>query len=117
MYDMITLNPCVIPKTTRWGIESLGYTPKTTFWSDFCIADASGEAGVRDTYKRAFEEWKTNTVYVTELAMVLNWKIWEHYEKNESLARVYDELWRQCDGWCCENLKGEDAAYYFSTTD
>lgn len=115
MHDMITLNQT--PKMTKWGIEALGYIPKTTFWSDFGIADAFGEKGVRDTYNRAFKEWKSNTVYVTELTMVLNWKIWEHYETNDNLAGVYDELWRQADDWCRENLKGDDLLYYYDTTD
>lgn len=30
----------------------------TTFWSDFSIADAFGVNAVKDTYKRAFKEWK-----------------------------------------------------------
>ena len=32
----------------------------TTFWEDFSIADAFGEDAIRDTYSRAFGEWKTN---------------------------------------------------------
>lgn len=94
-----------------------GYQVKTTFWEDFSIADHFGVKAIKDTYKRAFEEWKTNIEYLTELVMVLNHKIWQHYKKNESVAKVYDELWRECDTWCGENLKGEDAEYYFQTTD
>ena len=30
-----------------------GYTPKTTFWMDFSIADKFGAKAVRDTYNRA----------------------------------------------------------------
>ena len=102
-----------------WNIEALtGYKPKTTFYMDFSIADPYGVAGVVDTYTRAFDEWKNNVVYITELVMVLNWKIWEHHEAgNENLAKEYDELWRKADEWCCENLTGEDLDYYFSTTD
>jgi hypothetical protein len=98
-------------------LNTTGYQPKTTFWQDFSIADAFGEKAVRDTYKRAFEEWKTDVVYLTELVLVLNWKIWQLHENNESLARVYDELWREADEWCGENLKGDDAKYYYRTTD
>ena len=94
-----------------------GYETKTTFWQDFSIADMFGEYAVRDTYHRAFTEWHDNTVYVTELSLVLNWKIWQHYQKNEPLARVYNELWNACDEWCCVNLKGDDAEYYYRTTD
>lgn len=93
------------------------YETKTTFWQDFTIADRFGAAAVRDTFKRAFDEWKGNAVYLTELVMVLNHKIWQHYESRESLARVYDGLWRKADAYACENLKGADLSYYFRTTD
>ena len=53
---------------------------KTTFWMDFSIADRFGKSAVKDTYKTAFESWKDNYKYLTELVMVLNHKIWEHYE-------------------------------------
>ena len=91
---------------------------KTTFWSDFSIADRFGVNAIKDTYRRAFEEWKTNAVYVTELVIVLNHKIWQHYEAgNEKYAKLYDTLWRKADNWCVENLKGEDLSYFYETTD
>ena len=102
----------------RWNVEELcGYKPQTTFWYDFSIADAFGVAAVRDTYNRAFEGWKGNVVYLTELVMVLNHKIWAHYGKRDDLAKVYDELWREADGYCCDNLKGDDWDYYYEITD
>lgn len=95
----------------------IDYQLKTSFMSDFNIANVFGERAVRDTAKRAFKEWQSSVVYVTELVMVLNWQIWKLYETNESLARVYDELWRELDKWCLDNLKGEELAYYIRTTD
>lgn len=101
-----------------WNIEAMtGYVPKTTFYTDFSIADKFGESAIRDTFKRAFESWKNNIIYLTELVMVLNWKIFEHYEKNEKLASLYDELWECADSWCMNNLEGEDLSYYLRTTD
>lgn len=103
---------------TNWNIEGMtGYTPKTTFYTDFSIADGFGEAAIRDTYKRAFDSWKNNVEYVTELVMALNWKIFEHHGKNQKLAKLYDELWREADEWCMDNLEGEDKRYYLMTTD
>jgi hypothetical protein len=93
------------------------YNYKTTFFNDFTIADMFGIEAVKDTYKRAFAEWKDNVEYITELTIVLNHKIWQHYETNEPLARVYDKLWRELDTWCCENLKGKDLEYFYQTTD
>lgn len=102
-----------------WNIEAMtGYVPKTSFYRDFSIADVFGGASaVRDTYRRAFKEWKDNVEYLTELVMVLNWKSWEHYESNEKLCEVYVELYEKASAWACENLKGEDLEYYFRTTD
>ena len=94
-----------------------GYTPKTTFWMDFSIADRFGAKAVGDTYRRAVESWHDNIVFLTELAMVLNHKIWQHYKKDEELAQTYDNLWRGLDAWCVENLTGEDLDYYYRTTD
>lgn len=93
------------------------YNYKTTFFNDFTIADAFGIEAVKDTYKRAFAEWKDNVEYITELTIVLNHKIWQHCETNEPLARVYDKLWRELDTWCCKNLKGKDLEYFYQTTD
>lgn len=98
-------------------MKLLDYECKTTFWMDFSIADRFGIAAVRDTFKRAFREWKENTVYLTELVMVLNHKIWQHYERNERLAEVYNDLWEQASTYAETNLTGEDLDYYFRTTD
>lgn len=102
-----------------WNIESItGYKLKTTFWDDFSIADKFGINTVKDTYKRAFVEWKTNYVYLTELVLVLNHKLWQHYENgNESFAQLYNELWQKCDNYACNNLKGEELSYFYKTTD
>lgn len=55
-------------KITDWNIEQLvGYKPITTFFTDFSIADNFGESAVIDTYNRAFEYWKSDYKYLTEL--------------------------------------------------
>ena len=105
-------------KINDWNIEATtGYKPKTTFYTDFSIADNFGVAAVNDTYNRAFNEWKNNVEYLTELVMALNWKIWEHFETNESLADVYRELYEEADNYAVENLKGDDFEYFYRTTD
>ena len=100
--------------------KELGYEEQTTFWMDFSIADSGKNAisAIRDTFNRAFKEWKSNVVYVTELCMVLNWKIWEWDSLgNMECAELYDELWRKVDDYCIENLKGDDLSYFLRTTD
>ncbi len=108
---MKDLNPDKIEAMT-------GYRLKTTFFGDFSIAEPYGEDSIRDTYKRAFENWHTNVTYMTELVMVLNWKIWQHNEENNAaLVELYTELWETADNWCLDNLKDDDLSYFLNTTD
>ena len=91
---------------------------ETTFYLDFSIADRFGESAIKDTYKRAFRDWKNSYEYLTELVIALNHKIWEHYQKgNQSYAELYDELWRKADNYAMENLKGKELEYFFRKTD
>lgn len=76
-----------------WNIEEMtGYHPITTFYMDFSIADRFGEDAIRDTYKRGLAYAKTDYKVLTEFVMVLNWKIWEHYETNEKYGQLYNSL-------------------------
>ena len=100
----------------QYCLENFGYKPTTTYFMDFSIAEAFGKAAIRDTFNRAMlnKEYKM----MTELCMVLNHKLWIHYEKGrQDLAELYDELWRKCDDWCVHNLKGEQLKYFYATTD
>ena len=102
----------------NWNIEELtGYHPITTFYEDFSIADWFGVGAIQDTFNRAFENWKGDYKYLTELVMALNWKIWEHYEHNEKYAQLYNKLWTKADIYARDNLKGEELAYFYRTTD
>lgn len=90
----------------------------TTFWQDFSIADVFGIDAVKDTYKRAFEEWKSDYRYLTDLVMVVNHKCWQHYEKgNNELSQLYSDLYYKADAYACENLKDEELSYYLRVTD
>lgn len=94
------------------------YKFKTTFWNDFTIADTFGVSAIKDTFKRAFEEWKYNYIYLTELVLVLNWKIWEHWDKNnDKLASVYNKLWLKAQDYGYDNLKDEQLKYFIQTLD
>lgn len=94
-----------------------GYEPKTTFWTDFTIADKFGKNAIKDTFGRAFEEWKSDYIYLTELVMVLNHKMWFWSEKNEEIARLYLNIWQQADVWASENLKDTELEYFYRTLD
>lgn len=99
------------------SLEALGYECKTTFWEDFTIADKEGISAIKDTYKRAFSEWKDNYIYLTELVMVLNHKIWYWYDKDDDIGHLYNDLWKQADEYAINNLKDEELSYFLMTTD
>ena len=94
-----------------------GYVLTTTFWEDFSIADRFGADAIVDTFKRAFKEWKGNHVYLTELVIVLNHKIWQHYEKNDAYAELYNDLWEKADNYACTHLKGDALSFFYTITD
>ena len=95
---------------SEYMLETCGYVTKTTFYDDFTIADRFGIKAIKDTYKRAFNEWKDNVEYITEFVMVLNHKMWHHYKSNH-------ELYEKANDWCMDNLKGTDLDYFYKTTD
>lgn len=108
----------IIPNPPAWtGAEEIGYKPKTTFWDDFSMADKFGPEAVKDTYNRAFNEWKTDYIYLTELVLVLNHKSWQYVDDRPELSALYEELYFTADEYALDNLTGEDKQYYLATTD
>ena len=105
-------------RITNWNIQAMtGYEPLTTFYTDFSIADNFGLSAIKDTYKRAFAAWKDDVKYLTELVMVLNWKTFEHYGKNETVAQLYQDLFFEAAEYAENTLTGDDLAYYYKKTD
>ena len=98
-------------------ISMTGYQPKTTFWQDFSIAECCGRDAVKDTFRQAFNEWKGNVEYLTELVMILNWKCWSWYEQNDQLSELYSELYEKADQYALDNLKDEELEYFLKTVD
>ena len=91
---------------------------ETTFYEDFTTAEMiSWFKGIRNTYKRAFENRKDNVKYFTELVVALNWKIFEWYKKDDEKAKLYDKLWRQADSYATEHFKWDELKYFYQMTD
>lgn len=102
---------------TDWNIEEMtGYKPISTFYTDFSIADKFGLDAVKETFDRAFKEWKDDVKMGTELAMVMSWKSFEHQD-NPRFCHLYSCLYHKMDYYCCKNYKDEDLEYYLRTTD
>lgn len=91
--------------------------PTTTFWMDFTIADKFGINAIKDTFNRAFREWKIDYKMITELSMVLNHKCWSYYEVDEALCSLYSQLFYKVHEWAIDNLKGDALKHYLAVTD
>ena len=101
-----------------WNIEEMcGYKPISTFYTDMSIADHFGVDAIIDTYERVVESWLGDYKMFTEFVMVLNWKIWEHYERNPKLAEVYDDLWGKAQMEVEKHFTDEQKSYYYRTVD
>lgn len=105
-------------------VANLGdYKPFTTFFSDLTIAELSGgEKAVRDTFNKVVKSWLGNYKYFTEFVLVLNHKIWEHYDPNSEsnpMAELYNELWKKADNLYYEKYKDKDKemGYFYSVLD
>lgn len=98
-------------------MESVGKTRKTTFFSDLSIAECYGARAIADTYRRVMRSWGKDLEYMCEWVICLNQKIWQHYNSNQRLAKVYDELWRKADEHCRKTFKGKDLTEYLNYID
>lgn len=105
-------------KIKDWNIEAVtGYKPLTTLYMDFSIADKFGKNAILSTFNVTKADYKGRYKYQTELAMVLNWKLWEHYGNDNELAQIYNKLFVTYNDYLLDNLKGEELSYYIQTTD
>lgn len=101
-----------------WTIEEeTGYKPISTLYLDFSVADNSGITAIKNTYRRVFKEWKDNYKMLTELVMVLNWKMWRWVADNPEYEKVYEDLWGEADLYATSHLKDEELSYFYRVTD
>ncbi len=90
---------------------------KTMFWEDFSIAERFVLSAIQYTFNRAFKEWKEDYEFLTELVLVLNYKIWQYHEKDRSSRNSTIPFEEQTDQYAMENLKDEELSYFFDVTD
>lgn len=85
-----------------------GYVLKSTFMNDFAIAERFGAQAVKDTFDRAFAEWKDNPTMLAELAVVTNTRCWDTYEKqNDILSGMYSGMYYKCTGYAYDGTKSD----------
>lgn len=102
----------------EFQMHTFGYECITTFWDDFTIAEKYGIDAIKDTYKRSFDDFKNEYKYITELAMVLDFKRWTHSQNNnEKLTDVYSDLYFKILIWVGDNLTGTAFEYWHSIMD
>ena len=104
---------------TMLDSESMcGYTQRTTFWDDFTIAERFGLPAIKDTYKNAFNSWKTDVVFITELVLVLNWKMLYMDERHMTEKSVmYYKCWVESSNWCERHLEAGAYEYFLNVID
>lgn len=93
-----------------------GYETITSFYLDFSVADELGSESIKSVFDNVFNKCKYDYKYLTELVMVLNWKMYEHRD-GCLLGKVYADLYAIADTYACENLNGAELKYFLRTTD
>lgn len=91
----------------------------TTFWQDFTIADAFGLEAVKDTFERAFAEWRDDAEYLAELCIVANRKCWDWYHRGDGArSGFYADAYHACLDYAYSGaLFEQDVRYFFEVTD
>lgn len=91
----------------------------TSFMRDFTIAEQFGTAAVQDTYERVFQQWSDDYRYLTDLVLVLNHKLWKHWEQDPDspFTAIYNELWAAANDYALDNLKGPQLSYFIEQVD
>lgn len=102
------------------GTETYGALT-STFTGDFNIAEAFGAAAVKDTFERAFGEWRSDIGYLANLTIVVNHRSWQADERGDKeLTELYISFYETC----MDEVWGEDSPFddeeksrFFSLTD
>ena len=95
-----------------------GFKFETNVWELFTEEENKDEPYIEELYRKLFAEWRNDVKLVAELSMCMNWKLWEHYRKHEeTLAKLYNDLWIRVDTYAQDVFTWDDGKYYFKVTD
>ena len=87
-----------------WNIKAeTGYEPMYTFYEDLSIAEKFGLGAVQETYDTIMKNWSNDYKALTEFVMALNWKTWEHADKegrcSSKLCELYIKLFEKAEDY------------------
>ncbi len=108
-------------------MSELGHETHTMLWNDFTIADYHGTKAITDTYNKVLKasrnydaekkKFHYNEKLITEMYMVLNWKVNTFYQKYDMLAQYYYELQEKLYEFVTKHFTKEQLSYFYETTD
>ena len=102
----------------RMSLEKmLNYKFESSFWEEFSIAEDYGPEGIHHHYDIVFEQYKDNLKYLTELVLVLNIKIFIWYGVDDTIGKMYEDLYVDADAYALSSFEGDDLHYYLHTLD
>lgn len=100
--------------------KATGYKPLTTYYEMFTKEEPKGYESIKQLFDDLFALNKdaNRYEYLTELSLVLNWKMWHfHSVRDYETSHFYESLWRKVDRYALDTLKGEELKFYLHTTD
>lgn len=96
-------------------IEHYGFY--TTFYTDFHIAEVlGGLPAVKDTFNRAWKEWKDDILYVTEMYVVICWRM-DNPKIDDETRKYYYKKKCEMDDYIFKHYKDEELQYFIRFTD
>lgn len=95
-----------------------GYNMQFTWFEDFYIANMFGEAEVKRTFERAFNEWKDNVVALKELCFCLNLNCWAYDSKNNmKMMKLYGDLYYKALNYGYDHFEGAELNEFWKFLD
>lgn len=90
---------------------------EATLWNIFTTAEQFGIDDICNTYDQVMEQCKSNYIYLTALAVVLNRKCWYWYDRFNPTSKVYESFYYYTDKYAKTHLKDDELSYYYDVTD
>lgn len=90
---------------------------KKSIEEEFDLANIGGKIAITETYKRIFEERKSDIKKMTEFVIYLNHACWDLYSDYPTLSAIYSDLYYKAHDYVLKSFEGEDIKYYLRRVD